>query len=115
MSALVRSGIGRERVCMSEAVNAAFQMNCEEHFPLNLSEEVKVSHANSFRTINISSREVFIMWMWMIHVDTFLSFFKVKANSFFNFMLFFYLFYCATDKNDPFFCAATNDIAGFQV
>jgi len=38
MSALVMSGIARE----SEAVNAAFQMNCEEHVPLNLS-EVKVS------------------------------------------------------------------------
>lgn len=79
MSALVRSGIGRERVCMREAVNAAFQMNCEEHFPLNLSEEVRVSHANSFRTINMSSRKVFIniqscLLIWMIPVDTFLSF-----------------------------------------
>lgn len=48
----VRSGIGRERVCMREAVNSAFQMKREERFPLNLSEEIKVSQANSFRTIN---------------------------------------------------------------
>jgi len=67
MSALVMSGIARE----SEAVNAAFQMNCEEHVPLNLS-EVKVSHA-SFGTINMTSRNVFIiqscLLMGMIHVD----------------------------------------------
>lgn len=37
---------------MREAVNSAFQMKREEHFPLNLSEEIKVSQANSFRTIN---------------------------------------------------------------
>lgn len=59
---------------MREAVNSAFQMKCEEHFPLNLSEEIKVSHANSFRTINMSSRKVqkSHLLMWMIHVDTFL-------------------------------------------
>lgn len=78
----------------------AFQMKCDEHFPRNLSEEIKASPVNSFRTINIRvlSAEKHILHKYTKY-HTIPCLFHVLSLKLTHFYIHVVSYYCVTDIN----------------